>query len=95
MVLASGLLRMIFQNYQALHRTRLSDKARYVLESCMVEKFAKWNHDGTNPGQKCADSASSTTCSITDADGVTHTVTVSCPAGGMAALEVRFRVTIN
>ncbi|MFA6093831.1 MAG: hypothetical protein WCU88_09750 [Elusimicrobiota bacterium] len=90
MVLASGLIRMIFQNYQALYRTRKSDRARYILEACMVKKFTEWNNlsasgSPPHPGDKCPDE---TGC--TGIDG--KDVTVDCETDELA---VRFKVTID
>jgi hypothetical protein len=72
-ILAAGVLRIIFGTHGLVARTQSGDKAKYYVEACMAQKSAIWAGNPCNGG-------SSDACSFTTPSGLSVEVRITCAA---------------
>ncbi|MFA5140448.1 MAG: hypothetical protein WC728_14550 [Elusimicrobiota bacterium] len=72
-ILAAGVLQIIFGTHGLIARTQAGDKAKYYVEACMAQKSAIW------AGNPC-NGAASDTCSFTTPSGLPLEVRITCGA---------------
>lgn len=86
LILAAGVLRIIFGTHMLVARTQASDKNRYLVEACMSQKQAMW------AGNACGGNA--TDSCVYAVGGSNVTVNIACTAVG-GTRRVAFTVDWN
>ena len=75
-ILATGLMKVVFQNHTSIARIQRSDKYKATVDACMAQKEVEW---ATTTGGICA----AGTCLVNG-----YTVTVTCKANNAVDFQV-------
>lgn len=75
-ILATGLMKVVFQNHTSVARIQRSDKYKATVDACMAQKVVEW---ATTTNGVCA----AGTCNVNG-----YTVDVTCGANNQASFQV-------
>ena len=80
-ILATGVLQVMFMNHTIIARVKRSDEHKFWVEACMAEKTAVW------AGNPC-NGAGSDSCNYTGNNG--PIVSIACGVGGQVTYTVNW-----